>query len=69
MPTILEMLDQAKHHLDAGDVAAIALITVGANGGVSTEYAAHPTQALKLLAALDISKDRLKADISGQAAS
>lgn len=69
MPTILELFDNVKERLDANDVAAIALITVGANGGVSTEYVAHPTQALKLLAALDISKDRLKADISGQAAS
>lgn len=70
MPTIAEVFEDAKAKLDAGEVAAVGLVIVGRDSSVTTSTMIDDRAgALKLVAALDIAKDRMKADISGQAAS
>jgi len=64
LPTISDLFDDAKRRIEVNEIQSLALIMVDVTGKVSTATVAEGIGRLTLLAGLDISKDRLKAELS-----
>jgi len=64
LPTISDLFENARTRIEANEIQSLALIMVDATGKVSTATVADGIGKLTLLAGLDISKDRLKAELS-----